>query len=78
MKTLPELASDARQRQVDFTATLTGLRQRMTIPALANEGLRFIDPKARLFAPAYAAVKRYPALAAGVVIGAAWLWRRLR
>ena len=78
MKTVPELEHDASRRKAEFAASLAALRQHLTISGLANEGLRVIDPQARLMAPAYAALKRYPVLVAGAVIAATWLWRRLR
>ena len=76
MKSLQQLEKEARDRRRQFNATLLDARSRLTLPGLAKEALRHLDPHIKPLPPALLAVKRHPILAAGALAGAAWLLKQ--
>ena len=76
MKSLQQLEKEARDRRAHFNATLLDVQSRLTLPGLAKEAMRQIDPHLRLPRPALSVVKRHPILAAGALAGAAWLLKQ--
>ena len=73
MRTLQQLEKEARDRRAQFNATLRDVQDRMTLPGLAKEALRQIDPQLKSLPPAFLSVKRHPILAASALVGASWL-----
>ena len=49
----------------------------LTLPGLAKEALRHVDPHLSRLPPAFLAVKRHPFLAAGALAGASWLLKQV-
>ena len=76
MKSLQQLEKEARDRRAQFNATLLDVQSRLTLPGLAKEALRHMDPHLTPLPPAFLAVKRHPILAAGALAGAAWLLKQ--
>ena len=76
MKTLQQLEKEARDRRAQFNATLLDVQSRLTLPGLAKEALRHLDPHLTPLPPALLAVKRHPILTAGALAGAAWLLKQ--
>ncbi len=76
MKSLQQLEKEARDRRMQFNATLLDVQSRLTLPGLAKEALRHLDPHIKPLPPALLAVKRHPILAAGALAGAAWLLKQ--
>ena len=76
MKSLQQLEKEARDRRVQFNATLLDVQNRLTLPSLAKEALRHMDPHIKPLPPALLVVKRHPILAAGALAGAAWLLKQ--
>jgi len=77
MSTLQQLEREARERRTRFDATLSDIKDRMTLPGLAKEALLHMDPHLSRLPPAFLAVKRHPILAAGALAGASWLLRQV-
>jgi hypothetical protein len=76
MKTLQQLEKEARDRRAQFNATLLDVQSRLTLPGLAKEALRHLEPHLTPLPSAFSAVKRHPILAAGALAGAAWLLKQ--
>lgn len=76
MKSLQQLEKEARDRRAQFNATLHDVQSRLTLPGLAKEALRRMDPHLTHLPPALLAVKRHPILVAGALAGAAWLLKQ--
>lgn len=76
MTPLSQLEKDARDRRMQFAATLGDLRSRLTLPGLADEALGLLDPHFTRLPPVYAAVKRHPLIAASAIAGASWLLKQ--
>lgn len=76
MKSLQQLEKDARDRRAQFNATLLDIQSRLTLPGLAKEALRHMDPHLTPLPPAFLAVKRHPILVAGALAGVAWLLKQ--
>ena len=77
MKNLQQLEKEARDRRVQFNATLRDVQSRLTPRGLAKEALLHIDPQLMRMPPAFLAVKRHPLLAACALAGASWLLNQL-
>ena len=77
MKSLQQLEKEARDRRAQFNATLLDIQSRLTLPGLAKEALRHMDPHLPPLPPALVAVRRHPILAAGALAGAAWLLKQV-
>lgn len=76
MKSLQQLEKEARDRRAQFNATLLDVQSRLTLPGLAKEALRYMDPHLAHLPPTLLAVKRHPILVAGALAGAAWLLKQ--
>lgn len=76
MTTMPQLKEDAAARRAQFAATWQSVQARLTLPGLAEEVLRVSNTKIQPMRPAADAVRRYPLLAAGLLAGAGWMFRR--
>lgn len=77
MSSLQQLEKEALKRRAQFTATLSDVQSRLTIPGLAKEALLHVDPQLSRLPPAFLAVKRHPVLAAGALAGASWLLKQV-
>lgn len=77
MSPLQQLEKEARERRVQFNATLLDVQRRLTLPGLAKEALLHMDPHLSRLPPAFLAVKRHPILAAGALAGASWLLKQV-
>jgi hypothetical protein len=76
MKSLQQLEKEARNRRAQLNATWLDVQSRLTLPGLAKEALRHMDPYIKPLPPAFLAVKRHPLLAAGAFAGAGWLLKQ--
>ena len=76
MRSLQQLEKEARDRRAQFATTLLDLRSRLTLPGLADETLRHLDPHFTRLPPVYSAVKRHPLLVASAIAGAGWLLKQ--
>jgi len=76
MKSLLQLEKEARDRRTQLNATWLEVQSRMTLPGLAKEALRHMDPHIRPMPITFLAVKRHPILAAGALAGASWLLKQ--
>ena len=77
MRSLQQLEQEARDRRAQFNATLLDIQSRLTLPGLAKEALRHMDPHLTRLPPVFLAVKRHPLLATGALAGAGWLLKRI-
>ncbi len=76
MSSLQQLEREARDRRIQFNATLSDVQSRLTLPGLAKEALLHMDPHLSRLPPTFLAVKRHPILAAGALAGASWLLKQ--
>jgi hypothetical protein len=77
MKSLQQLEKEASDRRTQFSATLLEVQSRLTLPGLAKEALRQLDPHlARLPSP-FPAVKRHPVVAAAALASVSWLLKQV-
>ena len=76
MSSLSQLEREAKDRRAQFSKTLLEVRNRLTLSGLANETLGLVNPHYTRLWSAYSAVKHNPILAASVLAGAGWLFKR--
>lgn len=74
--TMPQLKETATERRAEFEATWRAMQGRLTLSGLTEEVLRMSKNTIAPMRPAAAAVRCYPLLAAGLLAGAGWLFRR--
>ena len=77
MRSLQQLEKEARDRRAQFATTLLDFRSRLTLPGLADEALRHLDPHFTRLPPVYSAVKRHPLLTASALAGVGWLLKQV-
>jgi hypothetical protein len=77
MRSLDQLDKEARERRAQFNATLLDVQSQLTLPGLAREALRHVDPHLARLPPAFLAVKRHPVVAAAALAGVSWLLKQV-
>lgn len=77
MRSLDQLEKEAHERRAQFNATLLDVQSQLTLPGLAREALRHIDPHLARLPPVFLAVKRHPVVAAAALAGASWLLKQV-
>ena len=77
MRSLEQLEKEARERRAEFNATLLDVQNQLTLPGLAREALRHVDPHLARLPPAFLAVKRHPVVAAAALAGVSWLLKQV-
>lgn len=77
MSSLDQLEKEAHDRRAQFNATLLDVQNQLTLPGLAREALRHVDPHLARLPPAFLAVKRHPVVAAAALAGASWLLKQV-
>ena len=73
MTNLPKAISDARVSRADLIKTYHDIRRRLSLPELAEDALRAIDPELTFLGRVTAGIQRNPLLAAALLAGAGWL-----
>jgi hypothetical protein len=74
---LEKLEKEAHERRARFNATLLDVQNQLTLPGLAREALRHVDPHLARLPPAFLAVKRHPVVAAAALAGASYLLKQV-
>lgn len=77
MRSLQQLEQEARNRRAQFNDTLLDIQSRLTLPGLAKEALRHMDPHLTRLPSVFLAVKRHPIIATGALAGAGWLLKQI-
>ena len=77
MSSLDQLEKEAHDRRAQFNAKLREVQSQLTLPGLAREALRHVDPHLARLPPAFLAVKRHPVIAAAALAGASWLLKQV-
>ena len=73
MKSTPEAIADARASRAELIAAVQNLRRRLSLPELAEDALRAIDPQLTFLGRVKGRIQRNPLLAAALLAGAGWL-----
>jgi hypothetical protein len=77
MRSLQQLEKEAGDCRAQFNATLLDVQSRLTLPGLAKEALRQLDPHLTRLPSPFPAVKRHPVIAAAALAGVSWLLRQV-
>ena len=72
MTNLPKAISDARASKADLIKTYHDIRRRLSLPELAEDALRAIDPELTFLGRVKAGIQRNPLLAAALLAGVGW------
>lgn len=73
MTSMPKAVADARASRAELIAAVQDLRRRLSLPELAEDALRAIDPELTFLGRMKARIQRNPLLAATLLAGAGWL-----
>lgn len=73
MTPLQLLQRDAAQKRIEMDAAYDDLRARLTVRGLVDEAVACVAPYRPHVVPIYESVKRYPLIAAVLLVGAGYL-----